>query len=178
MKKIISIVISIVMIVSMGVLTIPVFAADETPVVGSQETVTTPNHNNIIPQVNGKDDKDVTWEWISDNPKQIKVTYNGDGELEGWDFGDLVEGKDYKVISRDGNSITIELLTDYNGDIVANAHVKETTSTVETTTSSSSSSTSTNTSSTSPKTGAAAAAGIAAMGAGVAILTALKKKED
>ena len=174
MKKILSIVLSIVMLASVGILSMPVFAAD--PVVGSQETVTTPQHNNIIPQVNGKDDKDVTWEWISDNPKQIKFTYNGDGDLTGWTFGDLVEGKDYKVISRDGNTITIELLTDYQGDIVANALVTEKTTTAETTTSASSPTS--NTSSTSPKTGAVAAAGIAAMGAGVAILTALKKKED
>ena len=169
MKKIISVVLSIVLLVSVGMATIPAFA-----IVGSQESVTTPTHNKIIPQVNGKDDNDVTWEWISDNPKTIKFTYNGDGTLQDWDFGDLEEGVDYRIVEKDGNSITIELLNDYDGEIVANAIVKEegeSTTSAKTTTSA-------NKSSTSPKTGAAAAAGIAAMGAGVAILTALKKKED
>lgn len=183
MKKVISIILSLVMLISVGVLAMPVFAEEDTGglIVGSQETVTTPDHNKIIPQVNGKDDNDVTWEWISDNPKQIKFTYNGDGTLKGWEFGDLVEGKDYKVVSKDGNSITIELLTDYDGDIIANAIVEEEEEPTESTTSQVSTTTvspTSNNSSTSPKTGAAAAAGIAVMGAGVAILTALKKKED
>ncbi len=189
MKKVLSIILSLVMLVSVSALSMTAFAT-----VGSQETVTQITHNKIIPQVNGKDDGDVTWEWLSDDPKQIKFTYDGDGDLEDWEFGDLEEGVDYKVISRDGNAITIELMdTSYDGDIVANAIVNDEEEEEEETTTKANTTTKKNESKTSPKTGAAAAAGIAdtkqgrksdeyagiaAMGAGVAILTAIKKKED
>ncbi len=39
-----------------------------------------------------------------------KITYNGDGKLTGWEFPLLEEGKDYEIISRKGNSITIKLI--------------------------------------------------------------------
>ncbi len=172
MKKLVAIILSLVMLVSVNVASITAYA-----VVGSQETVTKDPHNKIIPQVNGKNDGDVTWEWLSDDPKQIKFTYEGDGDLEDWEFGDLEEGVDYKVIAQDGASITIELMdTSYSGDIVANAIVAE--EEEEETTTNANTTTKKNESKTSPKTGAAAAAGVAAMGAGVAILSALKKKED
>lgn len=172
MKKLLSIILSLVMLVSVGALSVPVFAE-----VGSIETTEPVTKNKIIPQVNGENTSDVTFEWISENPKQIKFTYTGDGTLENWDFGDLVEGKDYRVIDQGDNTITIELLdTSFNGDIIANAIVEDEEEEEETT--KKATTTKQNTSSTSPKTGAAAAAGIAAMGAGAAILTALRKKED
>ncbi len=187
MKKVLSIILSLVMAVSVGMLATPVFA-----VVGSQETTAPITHNKIIPQVNGKDDGSVKYDWVSDDPKQIKFTYDGDGTLEDWEFGDLEEGVDYKVIDRDGNTITIELMdATYDGDIIANAIVdeeEEEESTTEeeeeeeedetTTTQQSPTTTQRNEGTVSPKTGATAAAGIAALGAGVAILTAIKKKED
>ncbi len=171
MKKLLSIILSLVMMVSVGALSVTAFA--ET--VGSIETTEPVTKNKIIPQVNGNNSNDVTWEWVSENPKQIKFTYTGDGTLESWDFGDLEEGVDYKVIDEGDNTITIELLDqNYDGDIIANAVVDE----EEEETTKAGTTTKQNKSQTSPKTGAAAAAGIAAMGAGVAILTALKKKED
>ena len=174
MKKLLSIILSLVMLVSVGALSTVAFAADT---VGSQQTTEPITKNKIIPQVNGENTSDVTFEWISENPKQIKFTYTGDGTLENWDFGDLVEGKDYRVIDQGDNTITIELLdTSFNGDIIANAIVEDEEEEEETT--KKATTTKQNTSSTSPKTGAAAAAGIAAMGAGAAILTALRKKED
>ena len=175
MKKLLAIILSIVMVTAVGMLSVPVYAA-----VGSIETTEPITKNKIIPQVNGEDSGDVNYEWISENPKQIKFTYDGDGTLEDWDFGDLEEGVDFKIIAADDNSITIELLdASYNGDIIANAIVdeEEEESTTETTTQADTTTKQDN-NPTSPKTGAAAAAGIAAMGAGVAILTALKKKED
>ena len=177
MKKLLSIILSVVMIVSVGALSVPVMAE-----VGSIETTAEIIKNKIIPQVNGNNSGDVTYEWISENPKQIKFTYTGDGTLEDWEFGDLEEGVDYRIIAQDDNTITIELLdATFNGDIVANAIVdegeEEPTTSAKTTTKANTT-TKKSTSPTSPKTGAAAAAGIAVMGAGVAILSALKKKED
>ena len=176
MKKVLTIVLSLVMLVSVGALTIPAAAA-----VGSIETTQPITKNKIIPQVNGNNTTDVTYEWISENPKQIKFTYTGDGDLEDWEFGDLEEGVDYRVIAQDDNTITIELMdATYDGDIIANAIVdeEEEEEEDETTTTKANTTTKKNQSETSPKTGAVAAAGIAAMGAGAAILTALKKKED
>lgn len=36
----------------------------------------------------------------------------------------MTEGKDYKVISVDGNTITIQLINGYEGDVIGNAIVK------------------------------------------------------
>lgn len=41
-----------------------------------------------------------------------KITYNGDGKLTGWEFPLLEEGKDYEIISQEGNSITIKLINE------------------------------------------------------------------
>lgn len=172
MKKLLSIILSLVMLTSVGLATIPAFAA---PTVGSLEEKVT--HNRIITQVNGKDSKDIHYDWISDNPKTIKFTYTGDGTVTGWNFGDLKEGTDYKIIGSTDDTITIQLLKDYDGDITANASVKFSSSKTTSATVTKGSGKS-NKSSTSPKTGAAAAAGIAAMGAGIAVLAAAKKKED
>ena len=81
----------------------------------------------------------------------------------------MTEGVDYEIIREKGDSITILVSAEYDGEVIANAIVKEAT-TKETTKK--------NKKEKSPKTGAASLAGIAAMGAGAAILTALKKKED
>ncbi len=160
MKKIISIVLSLVMLVSASALTINAFAEVQSP------SSITPG-SKITVEVNGNTSKDVTYKADPDDPAIITFTYTGTGTLEGWEFNGMVEGVDYQVVSEDGNSITFELINDYNGDIDANALVDK-----------DSEGTKGNGKGKSPKTGAAAATGLAAAGAGAAILLALKKRED
>lgn len=164
MKKIISIVLSLVMLLSVSVASVNAFAAT----VGSIESTT--KQNKVIVQVNGKPSNDVSYERDPDDPRKITFTYDGDGELIGWEFPGLTEGIDYEIIAEDGDSITIKLADDYDGEITANAIVDEESDTTKATTKKSGKKTS-------PKTGAGMA-GVAAMGAGAAILAALKKKED
>ena len=160
MKKIISIVLSLVMLVSASALTINAFAEVQSP------SSVTPG-SKITVEVNGNTSKDVTYKADPDDPAIITFTYTGTGTLDGWAFNGMVEGVDYQVVSKDGNSITIELLNGYNSDIDANALVDK-----------DSEGTKGNGKGKSPKTGAAAATGLAAAGAGAAILLALKKRED
>ncbi|MBE6742138.1 MAG: hypothetical protein E7570_07530 [Ruminococcaceae bacterium] len=154
MKKILSVLLSIVMLASVSAVAVNAFA-----VVESQQTTKT--SSKITVEVNGSTTKDVTY---TENPEknEITFTYNGSGTLEGWEFDGMIEGEDYEIISEDGNSITIRLLNGYDGDIDANAVVKDKGKGGKK----------------SPKTGAATATGLAAAGAGAAILLALRKKED
>ena len=162
MKKVLSILLSLVMLVSASALTVNAFA-----VVGSQETTKSTN-SKITVEVNGNTTKDVTYTESPDG-SEITFTYEGSGTLEGWEFDGLIEGVDYIIVSEDGNSITIQLIRDIDGDINANAIVTE-----ETTKKSSKGSGKNK----SPKTGAATATGLAAAGAGAAILLAMRKRED
>ena len=148
------------MLVSASALTINAFAEVQSP------SSVTPG-SKITVEVNGNTSKDVTYKADPDDPAIITFTYTGTGTLEGWEFNGMVEGVDYQVVSKDGNSITIELLNGYNSDIDANALVDK-----------DSEGTKGNGKGKSPKTGAAAATGLAAAGAGAAILLALKKRED
>jgi uncharacterized protein (UPF0333 family) len=160
MKKLISVLLSVVMLVSVSALSINAFAD-----VQSQQT--TKSSSKVTVEVNGNTSKDVTYQTDPNDPATITFTYNGDGTLEGWEFDGMVEGVDYQVISEDGNSITIELLNGFEGDIDANALVD-----------SDSEGTKGNGKGKSPKTGAATATGLAAAGAGAAILLAMRKRED
>ena len=168
MKKIISILLSVVMLVSVSAAAVNVFADVE-----SQETTKT--SSKVTVEVNGNTSKDVTYQSDPDDPATITFTYNGDGSLEGWEFDGMVEGVDYEIVSEDGDSITIRLLNDYDGDITANAIVDEGEETTKATTTKKSSDSGKGKS---PKTGAATATGLAAAGAGAAILLALRKRED
>jgi len=153
MKRILSVLLSIVMLASVSAVAVNAFA-----VVESQETTKT--SSKITVEVNGSTTKEVSY---TENPdgSEITFTYNGSGTLTGWEFDGMIEGEDYEIVSTDGNSITIRLLNGYDGDIDANAVVKKKSGGKK-----------------SPKTGAAAATGLAAAGAGAAILLALKKRED
>jgi len=166
MKKFLSIVLSLVMLLSVGTATVSAFAAGS---VGSIETTT--KQNKIVLEVNGKTTTDISYERDPENPKKITFTYDGDGELIGWEFPGMTEGVDYEIIREKGNFITILVSPEYKGEVIANAIVKEATTKKKETTKK-------NKKEKSPDTGAVSAAGIAAMGAGAAILTALKKKED
>ncbi len=174
MKKVLSIVLSLVMLLSAGMATMSAFAAT----VGSYESTTKPFDNKIITRVNGKDSNDIDYE-KDDDKRQIKFTYTGDGKVTGWEFEGMTEGVDYEIVERGDNYIIIHILEDYDGDVIANAIVEEPTS--ETTTvpeSTTAATTKKNEDQKSPATGASVAAGIAAMGAGAAILAALKRKND
>ena len=160
MTKLISVLLSVVMLVSVSALSINAFAD-----VQSQQT--TKSSSKVTVEVNGNTSKDVTYQTDPNDPATITFTYNGDGTLEGWEFDGMVEGVDYQVISEDGNSITIELLNGFEGDIDANALVDK-----------DSEGTKGNGKGKSPKTGAATATGLAAAGAGAAILLAMRKRED
>lgn len=172
MKKIISLVLSLVMAISVGAMaTIPAMAKD---VVSPHSTTKAVD---ISTKVNGSTSKDITFNRDKDDENVITFTYNGNGNLTGWEFPGMKEGKDYVVTSEEGNSITIELINGYDGKVVANALVDN--GSDETTTKTSESTTKkTDKKSTSPKTGAVSAAGIAVAGAGVAMLAALKKKSS
>ena len=174
MKKILSVVLSLVMLFSVGAISVNAFAA-----VGSVEE--TKGAIEIVTEVNGKPSDDITHATDPDEPRKITFTYTGDGELIGWEFPGMVEGTDYTIVSEDGNAITILVADAYAGEVIANAIVNEDEEEEETTTKKETTTKATTVkseSTKSPKTGAAASAGLLAMGAGAAILTALKKKED
>lgn len=170
MKKIISLVLSLVMAISVGAMaTIPAMAKD---VVSPHSTTKAVD---ISTKVNGSTSKDITFNRDKDDENVITFTYNGKGNLTGWEFPGMKEGKDYVVTSEEGNSITIELINGYDGKVVANALVDNGS---ETTKGNKETTKKTDKKSTSPKTGAVSAAGIAVAGAGVAMLAALKKKSS
>lgn len=170
MKKIISLVLSLVMAISVGAMaTIPAMAKD---VVSPHSTTKAVD---ISTKVNGSTSKDITYNRDKDDENVITFTYNGNGNLTGWEFPGMKEGKDYVVTSEEGNSITIELINGYDGKVVANALVDNGS---ETTKGNKETTKKTDKKSTSPKTGAVSAAGIAVAGAGVAMLAALKKKSS
>lgn len=169
MKKVLSIVLSVVMLISVGVLSVTAFAAD---VASPGKDDTTDKITGISVQVNGKTSKDITVD-RDGTSRVITFTYDGDGNLVGWEFPGMTEGKDYTIVEEKDNYITIEVSEDYEGEVIANAIIED--EEEETT---KKSSTKKNKGGTSPKTGVSAAAGIAAMGAGAAVLTALKKKEE
>ena len=106
------------------------------------------------------------------DPTKISFTYTGNGDFQNWQFPGMTEGKDYKVISVDGNTITIQLINGYEGDVIGNAIVKFED---ETTTKKAPRK---DKKSRSPKTGATMATGLALAGAGAAVLAAMKKKQD
>ena len=165
MKKIISVLLSVVMLVSVSVVSVNAFA--ET--VASQQTTKKAITTNG--EVNGSTSNEVKYTPDDNDPAKFTFTYTGTGSLEDWEFPGMVEGVDYQIVSQDGNSVTIKLLNGYSGNVTANAIVEDEEEEEETEVEKSNKGKS-------PKTGATTATGIAAAGAGAAILLALRKKED
>lgn len=161
MKKLLSVILAIVMVIAVGATTMVAFADNVVSPTKKPEPT-------VITQVNGKPSKAVTYTKDSDDPYVYTFTYTGTGKLVGWEFPGMTEGKDYKIVKRDGNSITIELLHDPDGDIIANALVEEAGPTPTP---------APDNNKKSPQTGAAFA-GVAAMGAGAAILALSKKRKN
>lgn len=166
MKKILSLVLSVMMIFAVGV--------GSTTIALAATTVKSPSHTDITRpvkvEVNGNSSKDVTYDVDKKNPNKFKFSYDGDGKLIGWEFPGMIEGVDYDIISEDGNTITILVHDSYTGTVTANAIVEKD----ETTTKKPNQ----NGNPTSPETGVFAATGLGVAGAGAAILVALKKKND
>ena len=157
MKKLVSILLSVMMVIAVCAMSVSAFALE--PVVSpSQKEIT------IITEVNGKPSKDVTAEQDKDNPRVYTFTYTGTGNFKRWEFPGSEEGKHYRVISKDGKSIKIEILDGWYGDFTVNAIVEGAPAKDD--------------SKKSPKTGAVAALGVAAMGAGAAIIAAVKRREN
>lgn len=171
MKKVLSVVLSVLMVLTLSFASATAFAAS---VNSPGEEDTKGKITNVVGQVNGKTTKDVEITPDEDNDRMFTFTYTGDGELVGWEFPGMVEGEDYEIVSEEGDAITIRVFDEYEGEVIANAIVNtpEEEEEEETTTAKK------NEEKTSPKTGAVAASGIAVMGAGVAILAAAKKKEE
>lgn len=184
MKKLLSVILSIMMVAAISIsFAVPAMAADGISVYspGGTEILHTMN----VPKVNKAGSNQIKGASVANGSNQFTFTYTGTGTLTGWEILDK-DGKafpangdsSYKVISKEGNSITIEVLDwslwETPDGYTINAVVTETTSSTGTTTPADS-----NTSSTSPSTGVAsvAFATVAAAGAGVAALALLKKKD-
>ena len=163
MKKILSILLAAMLAFSaLGATSMMAFAASNT--VASPEHTT--RDNDKIGQVNGKVSDDVDYQVDPTDPTKISFTYTGNGDFQDWQFPGMTEGKDYKVISVDGNTITIQLINGYEGDVIGNAIVNFKGETTK------------DNKSRSPRTGATMATGLALAGAGAAVLAAMKKKQD
>ena len=167
MKKLISVILSVMMVLSLGALSVmPVMAAT----VSSEEPV---NPGVVSGQVNGQNSNDVTFVVSPANPMEYTFTYGGNYEFLGWELNGLEAG-DYTVVSENGKTITIQLTASgANKDFVANAKVNAPTTPTTPTTPSTGDK---DTSGKSPSTGVAIG-GIAVAGAGVAMLAALKKRD-
>ena len=165
MKKFISIILSVMMVLSLGALSVmPVMAAT----VSSEEPV---NPGVVSGQVNGQNSNDVTFVVSPANPMEFTFTYGGNYEFLGWEFNGLETG-DYTVVSENGKTITIQLTASgATKNFVANAKVNAPAPTPTPTPTPDKDDTSK-----SPSTGVAMG-GIAVAGAGIAMLAALKKKD-
>lgn len=168
MKKALSVIISLMMVVAVCVCSAGVvYAADN---VGSIET--TVRSLDVKVEVNGAPSKDVTYDAGASNPYKLKFSYNGKGTLIGWEFPGMNEGTDFEILSEEGNSIEILVSASYDDEVIANAIVKF--DAEESTTKKPAS----NSGATSPETGVLTATGLGVAGAGAAILLAIKKKDD
>lgn len=168
MKKFISVLLSVMMMISIGTISVmPVMAAT----VNSEE----PSAPIVITgQVNGQVSNDVSYEVSPADPMEYTFSYTGNEEFLGWAFDGLVEGVDYVVISEDGTTITIKLTAAAAGkDVIANALTK---SAEPEEPEEPEEPAKPDDSGKSPSTGAGLA-GIAVAGAGVALLAASKKKD-
>ena len=157
MKKLVSILLSVLMVVAVCAMSVSAFALDPVVSPSRDKDIT------IITEVNGKPSKDVTSEQDKDNPRVYTFTYTGKGNFVRWEFPGSEEGKQYKIISKDGKTITVEILEGWYGDFTVNAIVEGAPSPSP--------------SPVSPGTGATAL-GVAAMGAGAAIIAAVKRRKN
>lgn len=162
MKKIISIVMSVIMMIAALSVCTTAFAEKVNSVETTAKSVT------VTVTLNGQDSPDTEYKTDKNDPGVITFTYTGGGELIGWEFPNAVEGVDYVIVSRDGDSITVKIINyDKNDNFWANAIDKygKTTEKV---------SVKKDESHKSPKTGAVSALGFVAAGCGLLVIA--KKK--
>lgn len=174
MKKLLSILLSVIMALSCGLATTSIAYAGTVKSPSQTET-----EIEIEITVNGGSTTDVDYEVDPDDPSKITFTYTGDGDFSGWNFYDkdgnlLVEGVDYEIVYDDGNGTITVIFADDITFARADADVIE----EQEPTTEPEKPTEPNKKPDSPKTGAASAAGLAVAGAGAAILLALRKKSD
>lgn len=65
-----------------------------------------PGHQDVTPYVNGVKFGGEIGDYYDRETGQITFTYEGDGVVTGWEFPLSQEGKDYEIISQEGNKIT------------------------------------------------------------------------
>lgn len=174
MKKILTILLALAMVFSVGMSTTTAMAKD--PIISPETTV-----KNIVIKVtlNGETSNHTSFKPDPNNPNIITFTYTGDGILVGWEYIDGVEGVDYIILSQDENSITIQILPAYKGETIwmnaIDEYPDESTTKDDKKPTDKSTTVKKDDSTKSPNTGAATGLGIA--GAGLAILIATRKKK-
>lgn len=169
MKKLVSVLLSIMMVVAVGAMSIvPAMAATSSNItVGSGDQTFTASG-----AVNGQPTtSDVTIKVSDSDSYEVRFDYVGKDEFLRWEIVGLEEGE-YTIVKKEGTTLIIKV------DPSVAATKREFTANAITKKSANSGSTTGNTdkSGTSPSTGASVA-GVAVAGAGVALLTALKKKD-
>ena len=65
-----------------------------------------PGHQDVTPCVNGVEFGGEIGDYYDRETGQITFTYEGEGVVTGWEFPLSQEGKDYEIISQEGNKIT------------------------------------------------------------------------
>lgn len=173
MKKLVSVLLSIMMIVAVGAMSIvPAMAANSSSItVGSGDQTFTASG-----AVNGQlTTSDVTIKVSESDSYEVRFDYVGNDEFIGWEIIGLEEGE-YTIVKKEGTTLIIKVnpsVAEAKREFTANAITKKSANSGSTTKPSTGN---TDKSGTSPSTGASVA-GVAVAGAGVALLTALKKKD-
>ena len=173
MKKLISVLLSIMMIVAVGAMSVvPAIAANSSNItVGSGDQTFTASG-----AVNGQlTTSDVTIKVSDSDSYEVRFDYVGKDEFLRWEIVGLEEGE-YTIVKKEGTTLIIKVnpsVAEAKREFTANAITKKSANSGSTTKPSTGN---TDKSGTSPSTGASVA-GVAVAGAGVALLTALKKKD-
>lgn len=173
MKKLISVLLSIMMVVAVGAMSVvPAMAANSSSItVGSGDQTFTASG-----AVNGQlTTSDVTIKVSESDSYEVRFDYVGKDEFLRWEIVGLEEGE-YTIVKKEGTTLIIKVnpsVAEAKREFTANAITKKSANSGSTTKPSTGN---TDKSGTSPSTGASVA-GVAVAGAGVALLTALKKKD-
>lgn len=173
MKKLVSVLLSIMMIVAVGAMSVvPAMAANSSNItVGSGDQTFTASG-----AVNGQPTtSDVTIKVSDSDSYEVRFDYVGKDEFLRWEIVGLEEGE-YTIVKKEGTTLIIKVnpsVAESKREFTANAITKKSANSGSTTKPSTGN---TDKSGTSPSTGASVA-GVAVAGAGVALLTALKKKD-
>lgn len=168
MKKLVSVLLSIMMVVAVGAMSVvPAMAATSNITVGSGDQKFTASG-----AVNGQPTtSDVTIKVSDSDSYEVRFDYVGKDEFLRWEIVGLEEGE-YTIVKKEGTTLIIKVnpsVAEAKREFTANAITKKSANSGSTTGN-------TDKSGTSPSTGASVA-GVAVAGAGVALLTALKKKD-